>query len=113
MRALKVLVAVLAMSLSLFAAESPFTGTWKLNLAKSTPPAPKSDGAVVDADHDGLKFNEDIVDDKGQPMKITYEAKFDGKDYRRLRRPGRGFDFLCASELTYATGYTQEKREKR
>jgi len=64
---------------SLFAAGSPFTGTWKLNPAKSTPPAPKSDTAVVDADHDGLKFNEDIVDDKGQPMKITYEAKFDGK----------------------------------
>src|ERR1700736_3696922 len=81
MRQLKVLTVVLVMSLSLFAAESPFSGTWKLNPAKSTPPVPKSDTAVVDADENGLKFNEDIIDDKGEPLKISYEAKFDGKDY--------------------------------
>jgi hypothetical protein len=83
MRQLKVLTVVLIMSLSLFAAESPFSGTWKLNLAKSklTPPIPKSDIAVIDADENGLKFNEDVIDDKGEPLKISYEAKFDGKDY--------------------------------
>jgi hypothetical protein len=42
MRELRVLITVLSMSLSLFAAESPFTGTWKLNPAKSMPPAPKA-----------------------------------------------------------------------
>src|ERR1700730_9966755 len=83
MRFLKMSAVVLAMSLSLFAAESPFSGTWKLNLAKSkmTPPVPKSDVAVVDADENGLKLNEDIVTDKGESLKISYEAKFDGKDY--------------------------------
>ena len=83
MRLLKMLAVVLAMSLSLFAAESPFSGTWKLNLAKSkmTPPVPKSDIAVVDADENGLKLTEDVIDDKGQPLKISYEVKFDGKDY--------------------------------
>ena len=83
MRLLKMLAVVLAMSLSLFAAESPFSGTWKLNLAKSkmTPPVPKSDVAVVDADENGLKLNEDIITDKGESLKISYEAKFDGKDY--------------------------------
>ena len=83
MRQLKVLTVVLIMSLSLFAAESPFSGTWKLNLAKSklTPPIPKSDIMVVDADENGLKFNEDVIDDKGESLKISYEAKFDGKDY--------------------------------
>ena len=35
MRSIKMLAVVLAMSLSLFAADSPFSGTWKLNLAKS------------------------------------------------------------------------------
>jgi hypothetical protein len=82
-RLLKMLAVVLAMSLSLFAAESPFSGTWKLNLAKSkmTPPVPKSDVAVVDADENGLKLNEDIVTDQGESLKISYEAKFDGKDY--------------------------------
>ena len=81
MRLLKMLAVVLAMSISLFAAESPFSGTWKLNLAKSTPPVPKSDIAVVDADENGLKLNQDIVTDKGESLKISYEAKFDGKDY--------------------------------
>jgi hypothetical protein len=81
MRQLKVLAMVLAMSLTVLAADSPFSGTWKLNVAKSTPPAPQSDIAVVDADANGLKFNEDIIDDKGAPLKISYEAKFDGKDY--------------------------------
>src|SRR5882757_7746890 len=83
MRQLKMLAVVLAMSLSLFAADSPFSGTWKLNLAKSkvTPPVPKSDVAVVDADENGLKLNEEIITDKGESLKISWEAKFDGKDY--------------------------------
>jgi hypothetical protein len=83
MRQVKVLAVVLVMSLSLFAADSPFSGTWKLNLAKSkmTPPVPKSDIVVVDADENGLKLNEDVVTDKGESLKISYEAKFDGKDY--------------------------------
>jgi hypothetical protein len=82
-RLLKMSAVVLAMSISLFAAESPFSGTWKLNLAKSkmTPPVPKSDIAVVNADENGLKLNEDVISDKGEALKISYEAKFDGKDY--------------------------------
>ena len=82
-RLIKVLTVVLALSLASFAADSPFSGTWKLNLAKSklTPPVPKSDIAVVDADENGLKLSEDIVTDKGESLKISYEAKFDGKDY--------------------------------
>jgi hypothetical protein len=83
LRLLKVSAVVLAMSLSLFAAESPFSGTWKLNLAKSKmpPPVPKSDIAVVVADENGVKLTEEVIDDKGQPLKISWEAKFDGKDY--------------------------------
>jgi hypothetical protein len=82
-RLIKVLAVVLALSLALFAADSPFSGTWKLNFAKSklTPPVPKSDIAVVDADENGLKLSEDIVTDKGESLKISYAAKFDGKDY--------------------------------
>jgi hypothetical protein len=79
MRQIKVLAVVLIMSLCLFAAESPFSGTWKLNLAKSklTPPVPKSDIAVVDADENGLKLNQDVITDKGESLKISYEAKFE------------------------------------
>jgi hypothetical protein len=71
------------LSLPVFAADNPFNGIWKLNLAKSklVPPVPQSDIAKVDADDTGLKLSEDITDDKGQPLKISLEAKFDGKDY--------------------------------
>ena len=81
MRLLKMLAVVLSLSLTLLAAGSPFSGTWKLDPTKSTPPEPKSDIPVVDVGDNGIKFSEDVVDDKGQPLKISYEAKFDGRDY--------------------------------
>jgi hypothetical protein len=83
MRTLKVLVMVLVTSLALFAADSPFTGTWKLNTAKSKlpPPGLKSATAVINADDNGLKFADDVITADGQQVKVSYEAKFDGKDY--------------------------------
>jgi hypothetical protein len=83
MRLLKVLAVVLMLSLASFAADSPFSGSWKLNLAKSklTPPVPKSDVAVVNVDENGVKLSEDIVTDKGESLKVSYDAKFDGKNY--------------------------------
>ena len=83
MRHLRVLLMVLAMSVGLFAAESPFSGTWKLNAAKSKvpPPPAKSELVVVNAGDNGLKLTDDIVDDKDQSLKVSYEVKFDGKDY--------------------------------
>ena len=83
MRTLKVLAIVLVTSLALLAAESPFSGTWKLNAAKSKlpPPGIKSETAVVDADKNGLKFKNDVIVANGQQVKASYEAKFDGKDY--------------------------------
>ena len=82
-RQLRLLFAILTLSLAAFAAENPFSGTWKLNVAKSKlpPPAPQSDLAKVDAQVNGLKLSEDVTDDKGHPLKISFEVKFDGKDY--------------------------------
>ncbi len=83
MRTLKVLGIVLVTSLVLFAAESPFSGTWKLNAAKSKlpPPGVKSETGVVAADDNGLKFTNDVIAADGQQVKVSYEAQFDGKDY--------------------------------
>ena len=36
---------------------------------------------ILEADSQNFRFSEEGVDDKGQPFKITYEAKFDGKEY--------------------------------
>jgi hypothetical protein len=83
LRRITLLFAVLVLSTGAFAAGSPFSGTWKLNIAKSKlpPPAPQSDVATIDADDNGMKFSEDVVDEKGQSTKSSLEAKFDGKDY--------------------------------
>ena len=82
-RHLRLLFVISALSVTLFAAESPFSGTWKLNLAKSKlpPPPPQNDIAKVDADENGVKLSEEITDDKGQPLKISFEVKFDGHYY--------------------------------
>jgi len=82
MRALRVVTMVLALSLSLFAAENPFSGTWRLNLSKSkmTPP-PKGEIVRVDADDNGIKVTDDVTEVEGRLNEVNYEAKFDGKDY--------------------------------
>jgi hypothetical protein len=68
---------------TLFAAESPFSGTWKLNVEKShmTPPAPKSSTAQVENVGDNFKLNQQFVDDKDATTTVTFDAKTDGKDY--------------------------------
>jgi hypothetical protein len=84
MHSLRALLVLFVVSLGvLAAADSPFSGTWTLNLSKSkmTPPLPQSDTAHVNADDNGIKLTDDSIDDKGQSMKVSYEAKFDGKDY--------------------------------
>lgn len=67
----------------LLAADSPFTGTWKLNSAKSHLPdnSVKSSTANVQADDQNFSLKQEFVDDKGQTSNISVEAKLDGKDY--------------------------------
>jgi hypothetical protein len=45
MRPLRIVLVIVGLSVALFASESPFTGTSKLNIAKSkmTPPSPQAD----------------------------------------------------------------------
>jgi hypothetical protein len=83
MRSLRLLLVILSLSGSLLAAESPFSGTWKFNPTKGhpTPPIVKSQVVHVEADADAFKFSDEGVDDKDQPFKSSYEAKFDGKEY--------------------------------
>ena len=83
MRFLRVLPVLRTVSVSLFAADSPFSGTWKFNPAKGhpLPPLPKSIVAHVEADQQNFKFSEEFVDDKDQTSKLSYDANIDGKDY--------------------------------
>jgi len=65
------------------AGADPFSGTWVLNLAKSKlpPPLPKSQTSYIEADSNGIRIREVIINDNGEAMSITADAKFDGKDY--------------------------------
>ncbi len=64
---------------------SPLTGTWKLNVAKSTYSpgnlTPKSGTTRFDVTKDGVKAVIDGVDSQGRATHQEYTATFDGKDH--------------------------------
>lgn len=69
--------------LLLMLAADPFSGVWKLNLAKSKlpPPAPQSQTVRSEADAGGIRVREEVVNDKGERLNVSVDARFDGKDY--------------------------------
>jgi hypothetical protein len=64
-------------------ADDAFTGTWKLNEAKSKlgPGAPKNNTVVYEAVGDNVKVTIDGTDKDGKPTHNEWTGKFDGKDY--------------------------------
>jgi hypothetical protein len=87
MKRILTLVPVLALSLlasgALLAQESPFVGTWKLNLAKSKftgTPAPKSETRTVVAQGDGEKVTYEGIAADGSPVSYSITTNLDGKD---------------------------------
>jgi len=88
MRPIRVL-AVLLLSVGWLAAQNPLSGTWKLNPSKSKfpPPAPQSETAYIQADDDNFQMKDEITDAKGTTLHVTWDAKFDGKEYPVLGDP--------------------------
>jgi hypothetical protein len=77
------MLVVLVSATAVLAADN-FSGTWKLNVAKSkySPgPAPQSGMTKLEATADGLKIVADGVNAEGKKTHTEYTAKFDGKDY--------------------------------
>ncbi len=60
-----------------------FTGTWKLNEAKSklAPSGPKNNLVVYEAAGDNVKITVDGTDSDAKPTHNEWTGKFDGKDY--------------------------------
>ena len=71
------------------AAADPQVGTWKIDLVRSkyvTAKLPKASEAVVTpygGDGAGVTLNVHMVSADGQPMRIRYSARYDGKPYPR------------------------------
>jgi hypothetical protein len=87
----RLLTVMLLSSIWLFAAESPFSGTWKFNPAKGHPihPLPRSAIAHVEVDGENFKFSQEYVDYQGQTTNVGYHAKFDGKEYPIIGDPNK------------------------
>jgi hypothetical protein len=70
------------LAVGLYAADSPFAGTWKINTAKSKLTGSgigPSGGVRVESDGTTYKAFVDTTDDKGQPIKYDYQGSLDGK----------------------------------
>jgi hypothetical protein len=81
--AVGVLIVMLGVAVSVASADQ-FSGTWKLNAAKSkyaTGQAPQALTLKVESDADSYKLTGDGTDSAGKPLHAEYSAKFDGKDY--------------------------------
>ena len=81
--AITVLIVALAWNLAAAAADQ-HSGTWKMNPAKSkySPgPTAKSVNLTIESDENHIKINAEGVDGNGNPTRVQYDAKFDGKDY--------------------------------
>ena len=77
------LACLVAASVTLYGADT-FSGTWKLNVAKSkySPgPPPKSNTQKIEAVEGGIKVVADGENAEGKKTHNEYTAKFDGKDY--------------------------------
>jgi len=74
---------VIAAAATLLFAADPFSGFWRLDLAKSKlpPPLPRSQTSRIDVEGDGIHIREVIENDKGGQITITVDARFDGRDY--------------------------------
>ena len=74
---------VIAAAATLLFAADPFSGFWRLALAKSKlpPPLPRSQTSRIDVEGDGIHIREVIENDKGGQITITVDARFDGRDY--------------------------------
>jgi hypothetical protein len=89
-----------------------FSGSWKVNLAKSKydpgPPPKGPNVNKIEAIEGGLKFTNDGVNAEGKPTHSEWSGKFDGKDNPVKGDPGRD-----TAALTKIDDYTTEIISKK
>jgi hypothetical protein len=77
------LLAGIAVTSSVHAADDPSNGTWKLNLEKSkfSPgPAPKSSTVTIKIENGAETYTSEGTNADGKPNNTAFRAKMDGKD---------------------------------
>jgi len=80
---LVVIAVIVVLAAVTYAADDPFIGTWKLNVAKSTisGPLPQSEILKVIAQNNGFEWAFDTVSSDGKTIHSQWSGKYDGKDY--------------------------------
>jgi hypothetical protein len=71
-------------------ARDPRTGTWQLNVAKSTykpGPAPKSQIVRIEPSGQGERVTSEVLNTNGSRVVMEYIAAFDGTDYKLTGSP--------------------------
>ena len=111
----KVGLALLFISASVWAAQDPLIGTWKLNLSKSTyspgPPPKSSLNTYGPHGQDRFTYDAVQVDAQGTSLHVTFVADYDGKDYPITGDPTR--DAIFAERIdAYTTRTTNKKNGK-
>jgi hypothetical protein len=77
----RITLSVLCLASSLFAADSPFTGTWKLNVEKSKfnqRPGPQTLTMVIKADENSSEVKQEGTAADGSPLARSFSVKLDG-----------------------------------
>jgi|SRR5215469_4662638 len=117
MKRILVLLPVLALSLMAtgvsLAQESPFVGTWKLNVAKSKftgSQPPKSETRTVVAQDGGMKVTYEGIAADGSPISYVITTNFDGKDSPISGTSRLGADTVAAKRVDANTTTSTSKK---
>jgi len=105
-RATVVTLALCFVAAAVCLAADGFTGTWKLNEAKSkvSPGVPKNGTVVYEAAGDSVKITVEGTDSAGTATRSEWTGKFDGKDYAVTGDPTsdmRSYKKVNDSTLTF------------
>jgi hypothetical protein len=103
---------VLALAVIAVAADNPNVGTWKMNPAKSkfSSPPLKSFTAKIEAQDNGFKVIQDVVDANGNAFQRSWAAKYNGKEYP-VTAPDADM-FSCTRPDANTTEYMMKKNGK-
>ena len=111
-RLLAIVLVLAAVAATLWAAEEPLIGTWKLNLAKSkfTPgPPPRSQTLQYEpSGANGIQRANDEVNAKGERTQSVVTYVFDGKEH-----PVTGSPLVDAVVNRRMDAYTTERVQKK
>ena len=114
-RATRVLVSAVVLNAGIAGlsgqARDPRTGTWILNVAKSTykpGPAPKSQTVRIEPSGQGEHVRSEALNANGTRVVMDYTAAYDGTDY-----PLKGSPVANAVSLKRIDAYTTERFDKK